>query len=111
MDGPRLPPSLQDGWTLGDLPATLWLANFPGRFATETMRCGHPNYDKRRRTTMNMNGKSHPSRWKPKTARGRRLADLLEKGRDERHPLLSEAQIEQELNERRGRSIKSFCSK
>jgi len=89
---------------VGGLPATLWLANFPGRFATETVRSGQPNHDKRRRTTMNRNGKPHPSRWKPKTTRGLRLADLFEKGRDERHPLLSEAQIEQELKERRGRS-------
>ena len=44
-----------------------------------------------------------PVRWKPKTERGRRMAALLKKGRAERIPLLSDAQIEQELKERRGR--------
>ena len=44
-----------------------------------------------------------PVPWKPKTERGRRLAALLEKGWTERTPLLSEAQLEQELIERRGR--------
>ena len=43
--------------------------------------------------------------WKPKTERGRRLAALLNKGRAERSPLLSDAQVEQELKERRGRSF------
>lgn len=46
-----------------------------------------------------------PSHWKPTTERGRRLATLLEKGRAERKPLLSEAEIEQELMERRGRTF------
>jgi len=44
-----------------------------------------------------------PVPWKPKTERGRRMAVLLKKGRAERGPLLSEAQVEQELKERRGR--------
>jgi hypothetical protein len=44
-----------------------------------------------------------PVQWKPKTERGRRMAALLKKGRAERSPLLSEAQVEQELKERRGR--------
>ena len=46
-----------------------------------------------------------PSRWKPKTERGRRMAVLLEKGRVERMPLLSDAQVEQELRARRGRVL------
>jgi len=44
-----------------------------------------------------------PVQWKPKTERGRRMAALLKKGRSERLPLLSDAQAEQELKERRGR--------
>lgn len=46
-----------------------------------------------------------PMQWKPKTERGRRMAALLKKGRAERSPLLSDAQVEQELRERRGRSF------
>ena len=41
--------------------------------------------------------------WKPRSARGRRMAALLAKGQKERTPLLSDEQLEQELNERRGR--------
>ena len=41
--------------------------------------------------------------WKPKTERGRRMAALLKRGLAERSPLLSEAEVEQELKERRGR--------
>ena len=41
--------------------------------------------------------------WKPRSERGRRMAALLAKGRKERTPLLSDEQLEQELNERRGR--------
>ena len=46
-----------------------------------------------------------PIQWKPKTERGRQMASLLKKGRAERRPLLSDAQIEQELKERRGRNF------
>jgi hypothetical protein len=49
--------------------------------------------------------KRKPVQWKPKTERGRRMAALLKKGQAERRPLLSDAQVEQELNERRGRSF------
>ena len=42
------------------------------------------------------------SEWKPTTARGRRLAALLEKGRAEREPLLDAEGIRRELAERRG---------
>lgn len=44
-----------------------------------------------------------PVNWKPTSKRGRRLAALLERGRDERVPLLDEAALERELAERRGR--------
>ena len=40
--------------------------------------------------------------WKPTTARGRRMAALLEKGRSERGPLLDDEGIAAELRERRG---------
>lgn len=46
-----------------------------------------------------------PILWKPKTERGRRLAALLEKGRNERLPMLSDAQMKQELATRRGRGF------
>jgi hypothetical protein len=46
-----------------------------------------------------------PVRWKPKTARGRRMAVLLEAGRSERMPLLSDERMEQELSKRRGRKF------
>jgi hypothetical protein len=44
-----------------------------------------------------------PVAWKPTSKRGRRLAALLERGREERTPLLSETALRQELRERRGR--------
>jgi hypothetical protein len=40
--------------------------------------------------------------WKPTTARGRRLAALLEKGKHERGPDLTVEELEAELRERRG---------
>jgi metal-responsive CopG/Arc/MetJ family transcriptional regulator len=43
--------------------------------------------------------------WKPKTARGERMAALLRKGKTERLPLLSEAEVERELAMRRGREF------
>ena len=49
--------------------------------------------------------KRKPVQWKPKSERGRRMAALLKKGREERHPLLSDAQVEQELKVRRGRGF------
>jgi hypothetical protein len=42
------------------------------------------------------------AQWKPTTARGRRLAALLEKGRADREPLLDSEGIARELAERRG---------
>ncbi len=44
-----------------------------------------------------------PAQWKLKTKRGRLMSKLLKKGLLERSPLLSDAGIEQELRERRGR--------
>lgn len=45
------------------------------------------------------------AQWKPKTERGRRMAALLQDGGKERFPLLSDAQVEQEWRERRGRNF------
>ena len=41
--------------------------------------------------------------WQPTTERGRRLKAILDKGRAEREPLLSDEEIARELQERRGR--------
>ena len=41
--------------------------------------------------------------WKPQSDRGRRMAALLAKGKKKRMPLLSDEQVEGELNKRRGR--------
>lgn len=41
--------------------------------------------------------------WRPTTARGRRLKALLDKGRAEREPFLSDDEVACELQERRGR--------
>lgn len=46
-----------------------------------------------------------PAGWKPATARGRKLAALLEKGKAERFPLLTEPEFERELRARRGRQF------
>jgi hypothetical protein len=43
-----------------------------------------------------------PAPWKPTTARGRRLAALLEKGKRERGPDLTLEELAAELRERRG---------
>lgn len=45
------------------------------------------------------------SRWQPTNDRGRRLAVLLDKGRAERGPLLSDRELEGELAARRGRAL------
>lgn len=41
--------------------------------------------------------------WQPTTERGRRLKAILDKGRAEREPLLSDEEVAHELQERRGR--------
>ena len=46
-----------------------------------------------------------PVKWEPKTETGRKLAAILEKGKKERGPALSEIEFEQELKERRGRNF------
>jgi hypothetical protein len=47
-------------------------------------------------------GRKKTSPWKPATARGRRLAALLEKGKQERGPDLTVEELEAEIRERRG---------
>jgi hypothetical protein len=46
-----------------------------------------------------------PVEWKPATRRGRMFARLLEAGKAERGPLLSEEELEREIKERRGRNF------
>lgn len=43
--------------------------------------------------------------WKPKTSLGKKFAAILEKGKPERGPEMSEAEFERELSERRGRAF------
>jgi hypothetical protein len=47
--------------------------------------------------------KRQETEWQPTTERGRRLKAILDKGRAEREPLLSDEEIARELQERRGR--------
>ena len=46
--------------------------------------------------------RDQPAGWKPTTKRGLLFAELLEAGKAERGPLLSEEEFERELSERRG---------
>ena len=46
--------------------------------------------------------RTKPRHWKPSTARGRKLATLLEKGKRERGPDLTLEELEAELRARRG---------
>jgi hypothetical protein len=46
-----------------------------------------------------------PTSWEPKTPRGKRMAALLQAGERDRFPLLSEAEIEEELAARKGRTF------
>ena len=48
------------------------------------------------------------SKWKPTTRRGWKFAKLLEAGKAERGPWMSEAELERELKERRGRNFENF---
>ena len=45
------------------------------------------------------------TKWEPTTILGRKFASILEKGKKERGPELSEAEFERELSERRGRKF------
>ena len=45
------------------------------------------------------------AQWKPTNALGRKFAAILEKGKKERGPQMSEAEFERELSERRGRNF------
>jgi hypothetical protein len=46
--------------------------------------------------------RKQPAEWKPTTARGRRLASLLERGKRERGPDLTLKELEAEIRARRG---------
>ncbi len=43
--------------------------------------------------------------WQPKSERGKRMAAIMRRGRDERLPLLSNAEVEKELAARKGREF------
>lgn len=45
------------------------------------------------------------SKWEPATSLGRKFAAILEKGKKERGPQMSNAEFERELNDRRGRNF------
>ena len=49
--------------------------------------------------------RQRPAEWKPTTKRGRKFAKLLEAGKAERGPLMSEEELEREIRERRGRNF------
>ena len=49
--------------------------------------------------------RQQPAEWTPTTKRGRKFAKLLEAGKAERGPLLSEEELEGEIRERRGRNF------
>ena len=49
--------------------------------------------------------RQRPTEWNPTTKRGRMFAKLLEAGKAERGPLISEAELAQEIRERRGRNF------
>lgn len=45
------------------------------------------------------------AKWRPTTRLGRKFAAILERGKKERGPQMSESEFEHELNERRGRNF------
>ena len=47
--------------------------------------------------------RQQPAKWEPTSQLGRTFAAILEKGKKERGPQMSEAEFERELSERRGR--------
>jgi hypothetical protein len=77
----------------------------PGRILEHIPPAGHGRSGFIVRAIEEKIARRKPVQWKPKTERGRRMAALLKKGRRERSPLLSEAEVEQELKERRGRNF------
>ena len=82
---------------------TIVSVKIPGRILEQIPPAGHGRSGFIVQAIEEKIAKRKPAQWKPKTERGRRMAAVLKKGRAERLPLLSDAQIEQELNERRGR--------
>ena len=54
------------------------------------------------RTLMEKFATAPPAVWRPCTPHGRKLAALLEAGKHERGPGMTEAEVERELLERRG---------
>jgi hypothetical protein len=50
-------------------------------------------------------GRRDTPKWKPRSDRGKRMAAILARGKDERLPLLSDSDIEMELAVRKGRAL------
>ena len=89
----------------GMTSTTIVSVKIPGRVLEQIPPAGHGRSGFILQAIEEKIAKRKPVQWRPKTERGRRMAALLKKGRAERIPLLSDAQVEQELNARRGRSF------
>ncbi len=85
--------------------ATIVSVKIPARILEQIPPAGHGRSGFIVQAIQEKIAKRKPVPWKPKTERGRRMEALLKKGQVERGPLLSDAQAEQELKERRGRSF------
>jgi hypothetical protein len=74
----------------------------PGRILEQMPPPGHGRSGFIVRALEEKLGRKKTSPWKATTARGRRLAALLEKGKQERGPDLTVEELEAEIRERRG---------
>jgi hypothetical protein len=90
---------------LGMTSTTIVSVKIPSRILEQIPPAGHGRSGFIVQAIEEKIARRKPVHWKPKTERGRRMAALLKKGRSERGPLLSDAQMEQELRERRGRNF------
>jgi hypothetical protein len=90
---------------LGMTDTTIVSIKIPARILEQIPAAGHGRSGFILQAIEEKIAKRKPAQWKPKTERGRRMAALLKKGRAERNPMLSDAQVEQEFKERRGRSF------
>lgn len=85
--------------------ATLVSVKIPGRILEQIPSAGRGRSGFILEAIAEKIARRKPARSEPKSKRGRRMAALLERGRTERGPLLSNEQAEQELRERRGRTF------
>jgi hypothetical protein len=90
---------------LGMTDTTIVSIKIPARILEQIPAAGHGRSGFIVQAIEEKIARRKPAQWKPKTERGRRMAALLKKGRAERNPMLSDAQVEQEFKERRGRSF------